>query len=335
MKRSTLGKIYTVPVIGYVLRSAAFIFTIPRQQNKIIHLNGLVESSANEQHDLKAELSKSKKDFESKSTQLVVTVERLNQAIEISEDLQHQVRMLQKNNADQLSVSASGRAKTLADNHLLDKFYVNFEDAFRGTEDAIYKRLKIHLPRIKKLSKLRGRPLDILDIGCGRAEFLKLMKENGHKPKGLDLNTMMVKRAQENGFDIVEEDALSYLLKQKSNSLDIISGFHIVEHIPFDELITIFKECHRVLKSGGFTLFETPNPENVTVGSWRFYYDPSHLHPLPPDMLAFAMQTAGFEKTEVMRLSPEIEPPSSLGELEQKIHSRLFGPLEYALIAEK
>lgn len=324
--QSVKETIYRLPVVGYLARSAVILLRLPVQQERLSTLQ-------NESQDNHIQLQKKIDELEK---ELRIAKKKSIDANEASQDIKYQLRMMQKNVGTAPETGdTSSHKKTLADNHLLDKFYVNFEDVFRGTEADIYERLKIYLPRVQTLAKKHERPLEILDIGCGRGEFLRLMKKTGHNIQGLDLNAMMVERARKNGFEIAEEDALSFLLKQEKDSLDIISGFHLIEHIPFDELLAIFSECYRVLRPGGFVLFETPNPENLTVGSWRFYYDPSHLQPLPPDMIAFAVQSCGFEKTEVMRMHPEAEMPQKLSEKDRKIHTRLFGPLDYAVIGEK
>lgn len=111
----------------------------------------------------------------------------------------------------------------------------------------------------------------------------------------------MVKRAQEAGLTAIQSDALSYLRTQGTSSLAAITGFHIVEHIPFDALMAIFEESYRTIAHEGFVLFETPNPHNLAVGACNFYMDPSHIHPIPPELLAFALKTVGFD-TEIIPL---------------------------------
>ena len=145
----------------------------------------------------------------------------------------------------------------------------------------------------------------------------------------------MIDHVKEKGLEGVQGDALSYLREQPANSALAITGFHIVEHIPFLDLVRIFNECYRVLAPGGFVIFETPNPENVIVGSCNFYSDPSHLHPLPPAFLELVMKTRGFQKTEIKRLHPLKAKIDHKDPLVKEMADRFFGPQDYAVIAHK
>ena len=127
----------------------------------------------------------------------------------------------------------------------------------------------------------------VLDIGCGRGEFLSLLKRNNIATRGIDLNGAMVQEAKALDLDVLEGDAIAYLRSLPDNSLAAITGFHIVEHISFKELVSLFDTANRVLMPGGLVLFETPNPENLVVGACTFNYDPTHNKPLPPDYLRF------------------------------------------------
>ncbi len=112
----------------------------------------------------------------------------------------------------------------------------------------------------------------------------------------------MVERANKKGLVAWQHDALDFLEGQKPQSYGAVTGFHIVEHIPFPALLRLFTSTHRALVPDGFVVFETPNPENIIVGSCAFYMDPSHLNPIPPDLLAFALETCGFHKIEIRRM---------------------------------
>jgi O-antigen chain-terminating methyltransferase len=230
--------------------------------------------------------------------------------------------------------SATTSSELVADEHLLDEFYVEFEHWFRGTDEEIAARQKVYMPYFTK-STIDSKKYPVVDIGCGRGEFIQLLKDNGVRGIGLDINKAMVERTKEKGLEAAEGDALSYLRAQKTNSLMAITGFHIVEHIPFLDLVRIFDECYRVLQPGGFVIFETPNPENVIVGSCNFYADPSHLHPLPPAFLDFALKTRGFNKTEVKRLHPIKDKIKSTDPLVKEMAERMYGPQDYAVIASK
>jgi O-antigen chain-terminating methyltransferase len=253
-------------------------------------------------------------------------------------DVLHQLTILNQKPQAQIKSSqpekAASNSQLIADEHLLDQFYVQFEHWFRGTEEEITKRQSVYLPYFLD-SPLDSKKYPVIDIGCGNGEFVGVLEENGIKAIGLDLNKAMVDNVNKKGLTGIQGDALSYLSGLKPNSVKAITGFHIVEHIPFLDLVKIFTECYRVLAPGGFVLFETPNPENVIVGTCNFYNDPSHLHPLPPSFLEFTIKTRGFPKTEIKRLHPLKKTIKSDDPLVQEMADRFFGPQDYAVIAHK
>jgi O-antigen chain-terminating methyltransferase len=114
----------------------------------------------------------------------------------------------------------------------------------------------------------------------------------------------MVRQCQEFGLDVTESEMIEYLRNQQPNSFGALTGFHILEHLPFKTVISLFDEALRVLKSGGMVIFETPNPENLIVAACNFYFDPTHRNPLPPRLLNFLIESRGFGKTEIIRLHP-------------------------------
>jgi SAM-dependent methyltransferase len=237
-------------------------------------------------------------------------------------------------NKQAANTAASSSEQLIADEHLLDRFYVEFEKWFRGSEAEVKQRQSVYLPYFTQ-SGLDSKKFPVIDIGCGNGEFVELLHENKIRAIGLDLNKAMIDRVKEKGLEGEQGDALSYLRKQKANSLMAVTGFHIVEHIPFLDLVRIFNECYRVLAPGGFVLFETPNPENVIVGSCNFYNDPSHLHPLPPAFLELVMKTRGFAQTEIKKLHPLKVKIEAKDPLVQEMAQRFFGPQDYSVIAHK
>jgi len=223
-------------------------------------------------------------------------------------------------------------------NNRFEDFYVRLEDKFRGSRSDIKSRLAIYLEVLSALpSVCRGSR--ILDIGCGRGEWLELLSEHGWQAYGRDLNAVMVSRCQSLGLDVACEDALEHLRGLPDSSLCAVTGFHIVEHLPFEFLLQLFSESFRVLMPGGVAIFETPNPENAQVGSHTFYLDPTHIRPLPPSLLAFVAEDAGFKGINLLRLHPYPEyGVARIGAapgVENLSAQVLFGAQDYAVIASK
>ena len=120
------------------------------------------------------------------------------------------------------------------------------------------------------------------------------------------------------------------------SSVGAITGFHIVEHVPLKALITLLNEALRVLRPGGVVIFETPNPENVLVGSKYFYMDPTHRNPLPSELLEFLLESRGFEGIEIVNLHPwESARVAGEGELTERFNTYFYGPMDYAIVGRK
>ena len=133
-----------------------------------------------------------------------------------------------------------------------------------------------------------------LDIGCGRGEWLELLKDNGISAQGVDLDEGMLKLCRINNLDVFKDDGIEFLKKQLDESLIIVSAFHVVEHIPFATLQFFISEALRVLKPGGVLIMETPNPENIKVATENFYLDPTHIKPIPSKLLSFFTRILRF-----------------------------------------
>ncbi len=225
----------------------------------------------------------------------------------------------------------------IRDDHALDDFYVSFEDRFRGSPEDIKERVSVYLPIVREAGA-GATDAPILDVGCGRGEWLELLKESGLVARGLDLNGILVEQCRGRGLDVAEADVIDYLRGLEAASLGAITGMHIIEHMPFRRLVALFDEAARVLRPGGVAIFETPNPENMIVGSCNFWYDPTHLQPLPPLATQFLAQTRGFARVEVMRLHPYPQEAQLIGggkEMREKLNSMLFGPQDYSILAFK
>jgi 2-polyprenyl-3-methyl-5-hydroxy-6-metoxy-1,4-benzoquinol methylase len=220
------------------------------------------------------------------------------------------------------------------EDQILNAMYVSFEDQFRGTREDIKERQKVYLSYLEEAG-LGDENSPILDVGCGRGEWLEFLKEKGFKARGVDVNALLVEECSAKALDAVRGDAVDFLRNLKSGSMGVITGFHIVEHLPMRKMISFFDEAFRVLKPGGIVIFETPNPENVLVGSCTFYSDPTHKNPIPPDTLMFLLEYRGFISSEIVRLNPlnfvEYDKDDSLKDLIYRFNMSQ----DYAVITRK
>ncbi|CAD6509648.1 hypothetical protein LMG27952_00298 [Paraburkholderia hiiakae] len=188
----------------------------------------------------------------------------------------------------------------------MDSFYSAFEDRHRGSRELIATRLQVYLPFIRPLVTERGNAI-ALDLGCGRGEWLDLTSAEGFHAQGVDLDEGMLVACHERGMDVQQRDALDMLRSLPDASVSVVSAFHVVEHISFGDVRELITETMRVLVPGGVLIMETPNPENIVVAGSLFYMDPTHRQPLPPPLLSFAAEYAGFERVKILRLQ---EPQS-------------------------
>lgn len=211
-------------------------------------------------------------------------------------------------------------------------FYKAFEDKYRGTRDVIKSRLLVYLPFILPL--LRVYPDGhALDLGCGRGEWLEILLENGFNATGVDIDKHMLLEGEKLGLNLYCGDALNYLKKVPDASQVVISAFHMVEHISFADLQQLVFYAHKALVPGGLLIMETPNPENLMVGSCSFYTDPTHNKPIPPNLLAFVPEYYGYQNIKVLRLQ---EDQKLLNSFRVSLVDVLRGASpDYAIVAQK
>jgi len=212
-------------------------------------------------------------------------------------------------------------------------FYKAFEDQHRGSRETIKSRLTVYLPFIKQIKSIDPNAT-ALDLGCGRGEWLELLQENQFTASGIDLDDGMLSACRSRGLNVQTGDAIAHLKSLPTDSLSIVSGFHIAEHLSLDDLQTLIKEALRVLKPAGLLILEAPNPENLVVGTSSFYLDPTHQRPLPSALLNFLVGYLGFARSKVLGVQESVPLREELGP------TSLFAVLsgvspDYAVIAQK
>ena len=213
-----------------------------------------------------------------------------------------------------------------------DGFYRAFEEKYRGSRELIKSRLYAYLPFVEPLAALDICPKAI-DLGCGRGEWLELLAGLGFEAQGVDLNDGMLRGCLELGLSVLKGDAVVHLAALPSESQTIVSAFHVVEHISFEQLQSVVSEALRVLRPGGLLIMETPNPENIVVSTRDFYLDPTHQRPIPPQLLSFLPEYCGFARVKTVRLQ---ESKSLMQSGSLTLHDVLDGVSpDYAVIAQK
>ncbi|MGE7614035.1 class I SAM-dependent methyltransferase [Paenibacillus sp. NPDC101420] len=213
--------------------------------------------------------------------------------------------------------------------------YLLFENKFRGSRKTIKERQKQYLQYISQTDK-------ILDIGCGRGEFIELLMDNGISAEGIDLNKDMVEYCIERGFNVKYADAIQYLSMVPPQSYDCITMCQVIEHLSFEQYAYLLTLIHNALKPGGKVIIETINAQSVYAMSNWFYIDPTHTKPVHPETLDFVIKEIGFHKTERKYLSPvdhvnipqiNAEDSEQFNKAIGDLYGMIYGNQDYAIIA--
>ncbi|WP_295143607.1 glycosyltransferase [uncultured Campylobacter sp.] len=217
----------------------------------------------------------------------------------------------------------------------MDKFYKSFEDKFRGQRSEIKKRLLAYEPFLQILKQNYENPA-AADLGCGRGEWLEILKQNGFTARGCDVSEEMIKECEKNALEAKNQGAIEFLSELEDSSLALVSAFQLVEHLEFNELCELIKQARRVLKDGGILILETPNPENLRVATLTFYLDVTHVKPIPPMLLEYLCEFEGFSNTFMMRLNSNLSFSEDLQNQNVTLRDVLSSVgLDYAILGLK
>jgi len=206
--------------------------------------------------------------------------------------------------------------------------YGRFAERFRGSEEYVRANQKIYLP---DFSGCRN----VLDIGCGRGEFLEMMREAGIRARGIDSSSESVALCREKGLEAEIADLFEYLSSQPEALLDGIFCSQVVEHLPPASLPEMIRLAASRLGPNGVIAIETPNPECLAIFATHFYLDPTHTRPVPHPLLTFYLEEFGVGGITVRKLSPAVETMPALAELPAEFRDTFFGGLDYAVVGRK
>jgi len=261
---------------------------------------------------------------------------------EIKEDIENKAwlaSILDRRKASHI-VPDNGQSTDLGINYFL------FEERFRGSREDIKEKQQGF---VRFFSQCRN----VLDIGCGRGEFLELLKENRVDAKGIDIDPDMVGYCASKGLNVELKDAVSYLETMEDKTLDGIFLDQVVEHLEPEYLTKLLGLCYTKLNYGYFIILETVNPLSL-FSFINFYIDMTHIKPLHPDTLKFLLTAVGFRDIEAQFFAP-IADEVRLKRLESKneatdeakrnteiynqntdiLNNILFGPQDYAIMGKK
>lgn len=226
--------------------------------------------------------------------------------------------------------------------------YVGFENKFRGSESDIRARLDEYVSLFDGAS-------DVLDLGCGRGEFLALLAERGIRAHGLDINHEMVEACRARGLDVREGDALAYLASLPDASLGGLIAVQVAEHFQPPYLVRLLDTAFHKLRPGSKLVLETLNPACWFAFFDAYIRDITHAWPLHPETLKYLVLASGFQRVDVRMLSPYPDdarlqplwlPPGAdtlgmatlaqvFNENMAKLNAVMFSDLDYAVVAER
>ncbi len=196
-----------------------------------------------------------------------------------------------KSNTPQTGETIKERPKFQVDEDDFD-FYA-FEEWSRGTEARIKSEQSVYLPYLK------GRK-HILDLGCGRGEFLEILKENSVPSRGIDMDPRMVLHCVKKGLDVQLDDIFNHLENLQENVVDAFFAAQVVEHLTTSQLKKLAQMTFRKIVRGGIIIFETINPCCLSTFSGALYADPTHQKPVHPVALQFFLEKAGFSDCQMV-----------------------------------
>jgi SAM-dependent methyltransferase len=224
-----------------------------------------------------------------------------------------------------------------------ESVYTAFENRFRGSREELRRRQAPDAELFRGLGP-------VADLGCGRGEFLELLRVAGVAARGVDGNRNAVLECRDKGLDVVEGDVLEFLRGHGDGALGGVFAAQVVEHLRPPVLAALLAEAHRVLRKGGLLLLETVNVRTATAFLEVYIRDLTHERPLHSETLAFMVAAHGFSDVRVETRAPipaegrlqlvpwqgmPAEAARTINENVERLNALLFGPLDYAVIARR
>lgn len=325
------------PVLGTALTLTKWsIRRLLRFQS--MHMAGEVNTFAGNTANAFALTAERLQDLEERQSASMARLERVEARLRRVARLSTQAAPASTGSGAPNAAVRSSQAETLID-------YAAFEDQFRGSSDELGKR------QAGYVELFVGQSLRVLDVGCGRGEFLGQLRRAGISAYGIDLSPAMVQRAREAGVDARVEDAFEHLESVRPESLGGVFSAQVVEHFDPAQLALFFELAARALAPGGVFVAETLNPQSLSTFTGPLYVDLGHARPLHPLTLQFIAQSVGLREVELRFLSPipaehrlSAVPTGDgeqgalverINENFRRIDEAMFGPLDFAVIAKK
>jgi SAM-dependent methyltransferase len=221
--------------------------------------------------------------------------------------------------------------------------YRAFEDRHRGCGADVAKLLSQYVPMFAGCRR-------VVDLGCGRGEFLTLLRDAGISAYGVDSDESMVEAALAQDLEVVLGDAVGHLKDLDAGAVDGVFSSQVAEHLATDELLSMLDGAYQKLAPGGVIVVETPNPESLFIFAAFFYVDLTHVKPIHPEAMRWALEVSGFEDVRIHRILPvpegtRLDPLpaelaaevgwSTIAANIDRLNALLYGPQHFAAVATK
>ena len=318
-------------------------------------LNAALSDLSDAQAKYRESLAAREHRYEARTTALAAAHEELRGMIGVAQQALTSLRR----HVERLGTSAPASAEATAGKPSasappafapsLDAYkYVGFENQFRGPQAVIRERQESYL------QYFRNATADVLDIGCGRGEFIDLLTAHGVPARGIDLNHEMAELCRARGLNVTEADAVGYLTSLPDGSLGGIFAAQVVEHLEPAYLLRLLDLAFEKLQPGGTLVLETLNPACWTAFFESYIRDITHRWPLHPETLQYLVTASGFTRAAIEfrspvppqdRLQPISVPAGAEADLRdlaetfnanvEKLNARMFTHMDYAIVAEK
>jgi 2-polyprenyl-3-methyl-5-hydroxy-6-metoxy-1,4-benzoquinol methylase len=346
--------IFHTHLVMYMQQVTAYVDTKNREERAgALVLNAALDGLADAQLKYAESLSAREQRYEARVNALNAASADLRTSVGV---LQQAVAGLKSQVASGLSVQpgvplapAEVRSTSDAFSHAADAAkYVGFENEFRGPQSDIRARQESYLPYFE------GVEGDVLDVGCGRGEFIELLTAHGVRAHGIDVNSAMVDVCRQRGLDAVQVDAVTHLSRLPDDSLAGLFAAQVVEHLEPAYLLRFLDLAQAKLRPGGRLVLETINPACWTAFFDSYIRDITHRWPLHPDTLRYFVLASGFTSAAVEFRSPvpaeiRLEGASvrtdasediralaeALNRNAERLNARMFTHLDYAVVAQK
>lgn len=306
----------------------------------------IAEATKDQAHD--SDLSKLRSDFEDACINLRNNnsrIERLTSDDELMKTKLAGFEKKLKNASVQPAITVSGEQTAVnvqaqsSGSDYDDIDYFDFENHFRGSIESIKKSQEFYL-------KFFSDKKNVVDIGCGRGEFLSLMQDNGIPAEGVDIYEPYVDYCTMKGLKATCGDGSDFLAS--AEKVDGIFVGQVVEHLKPHEIIHLCNTAYERLEDGGCIVIETPNPTSLSIYTNAFYIDPSHIKPVHPLTMQYYLEKAGFRDIEII-FTESSRPPFTIPALKcesaentaefnaamKQVSDMIFGSQDYAVVAVK